>query len=66
MVSKPADCIFPYDFKDAVRKKVKFSFPFLCMSPLLVRNRIKSVGMKHVAYIQLALDSSIKIKIKCI
>ncbi len=22
VVSKPADCIFPYDFKEAVRKKV--------------------------------------------
>lgn len=22
VVSKPSDCIFPYDFKDAVRKKV--------------------------------------------
>ena len=23
VVSKPVDCIFPYDFKDAVRKKVR-------------------------------------------
>lgn len=22
VVSKPSDCIFPYDFKEAVRKKV--------------------------------------------
>lgn len=29
MVSKPADCIFPYDFKDAVKKKVKFYFLLL-------------------------------------
>lgn len=28
MVSKPSDCIFPYDFKDAVRKKVRFGLYF--------------------------------------
>lgn len=37
MVSKPADCIFPYDFKDAVKKKVKFDFfCFVFLFSLLV------------------------------
>lgn len=47
VVSKPSDCIFPYDFKDAVRKKVMFDF--LCMSHLLNTNTMASLGIKHVA-----------------
>lgn len=33
VVSKPADCIFPYDFKDAVRKKVsgRYGAQVVCM-----------------------------------
>lgn len=39
MVNKPTDCIYPYDFKDAVKKKVSFvwrqSEVFVCMCAII-------------------------------
>lgn len=35
VVNKPSDCIFPYDFKEAVRKKVSLDrFVLLPVSPV--------------------------------
>lgn len=49
VVSKPADCIFPYDFKEAVRKKVKFRYPFICVSILWDTNTVIPAGIEHAA-----------------